>query len=105
MTENTAEIVETDISPVMAEYDKWKDVKGVSAVGQALHPAVLNNISWGEGITPRKIAEFTLQTARDETLRWVDDRKGSYNLEQSDYYHKVHEVRREIRKILRKEKA
>ena len=105
MAENKEEGAEIDILPVVEEYDKWKDVKGVSAVDQALHPAVLNNIHWEKDVTPRKIAEFALGIAREESSNWVDDRKGLYRLEQSDYYHKVHEVRREIRKILRREKV
>ena len=103
MTENTAEIVETDISPVMAEYDKWKDIKGVSTLGQTLHPAVINNIPRKKD-TPKEIAEFILSKDRQEVLDWVDDRKVLFHLENDDDHKKVHEVMKEIKNVLRREK-
>ena len=104
MTESAPETTETDISPVVTEYGKWEEYGKKMAVDQALHPATLNNIPWASGATPRKIAEFTLRVAKDEALGWADDRKDCYWLEEGEYYNKAHQVRREIRKILRSQK-
>ena len=71
----------TDISPVVAEYDKWKEHGKKFAIGQALHPAVLNNIPWERDVTPMEIAGFILGVAKEESLHWVDDRKWHYWLE------------------------
>lgn len=84
----TQEEVKIGISPVVKEYSKYKDVEGVSAIDQALHPAVLNNIPWDEE-TPGKIAEFALQVARDEALGWADDRRDSYWIEKDESYNKA----------------
>jgi len=104
MTENAPEADETNISPVVTEYERWVEHGKKFAVDQALHPATLNNIPWEVDVTPRKVAEFTLQVAKDETLDWVDDRKDSYWLEADESYDKARQVRREIRKILRSHK-
>ncbi|MCX6705238.1 MAG: hypothetical protein NT162_02775 [Candidatus Woesebacteria bacterium] len=103
MTENRVEIVEIDISQIEAEYDRWKNVEGVSTPNQVLHSAVLNNNPWGKE-TPKKIAEFILSKDRQEVLDWVDDRKGLFHLENDDNYKRVHEVVGEIKKILTREK-
>lgn len=102
--ESTVEIEKTDISPVVSEYKKWEDHGKKLAIDQALHPVILNNIPWDEE-TPGKIAEFTLQVARNEALWWVDERKDLYVLEKSKKYDKARQIRREIRKILRMEKV
>lgn len=103
MAENTIEAEKADISPVMAEYEKWERLGKMEAIDQALHPEILNNIPWDEKETPKKIAEFTLRVARKETLWWMDDRRELYVLEKDMKYDKARQVRREIRKILRKE--
>ena len=102
MTENREVAEKIDISQVEAEYDRWKDVEGVSTLGQALHPAVLNNNPW-EKDTPKKIAEFILGKDRQEALDWFDDREGLFHLENDDNHERVHEVRREMGEIIRKE--
>ena len=104
MTEIASEVVGADISPVVTEYERWEEHGKKFAVDQALHPAVFNNIPWEAGTTPKKIAEYTLQVAKNETLDWVDDRKDSYWLEADENYDKARQVRREIRKILRSQK-
>ena len=100
----TQEVATADVSPVEAEYEKWKDHGKCLALGQALHPAILNNIIWEEE-TPGKIAKFALHVAREEALHWVDERKEVYLLEKGEKYDKARQVRREIRKILKKEKS
>jgi hypothetical protein len=103
MAENSKVETETGISPVVVEYERWKDIKGVSTLGQALHPAVINNIPW-EKDTPKEIAEFVLSKDRQEVLDWVDDRKGLFHLENDDDHKKVHEVMKEVKNVLRREK-
>jgi hypothetical protein len=68
------------------------------AVNQTLHPKMLKQIE-----TPiNEIAGFILTAARDETLRWVDERKYWFPTERYVHnYDKVLQVRMEIRKILR----
>lgn len=102
MTENIEVETKTDISPVIAEYERWKDVKGVSTLGQALHPAVINGLPW-EKDTPKKIAEFILGKDRQKVLDWVDDRNGLFHLENDDKHKKVHEVMMEIENTLGRE--
>jgi hypothetical protein len=70
------------------------------AVNQTLHPKMLREIE-----TPiNEIAGFVLTVARDETLRWVDERRFWFPEERYTHnYDKVLELRTEIRKTLRKE--
>lgn len=104
MTENKEGGAEIGISLVVAEYEKWEERGKKLAIDQALHPAVLNSILWEKDVTPRKIAEFALQTARKETLWWVRERKELYLLEKSEKYDKARQVRVQIRRIQRIER-
>lgn len=90
-------------------YDHWfKSWNGgasgarMFAVNQTLYPKMLKQIE-----TPiNEIAEFVLTVARDETLRWSEERKFWFPHEKYAHdYDKVLRLRTEIRKILREKAA
>jgi hypothetical protein len=95
----------SNIAFVVRTCERWKDNKYVSAIDQALHPAVLNGIpDWDSDITPQKIAEYVLGAIDQKHISyWLDDRKELAWLEHGDDGNKrVREVEEEIKLEIKK---
>ncbi len=91
------------IAQVFEMYSAWKEVEGVSETGQALHPAVLNNISgWDDNITPVIIARSMLELAGEKVILWMQDRKSlqSLGIEGGPYHARESLVANQIEKLL-----
>lgn len=111
MTENEGGESGTERIGIEDVYDHWVKHCGMEgfaarnfAIGQALHPAELNNIPWVEKETPRKIAEFAIGKGRAEVQLWAKERNENHWHEGDKEFDRVRQVRIEVKKILRREK-
>lgn len=96
MTEQGARVVRE-------EFYHWeKEISPHFALGQAMHPSILNKIPEWESGTPKSIARFiTSKFTRKEIEDLVKDRENIHvHLERGDYYDRMNAVWNAINELL-----